>query len=80
MPFNHYVKLKRIIEQQPSGWYIRRIDESTTAKMFNGETRTFSHYYRLYNADNEQIKYGKFQQLDRLAKALRVPAESLPVI
>jgi hypothetical protein len=78
--FNHYAKLKRILEAEPSGWYIRRIDEPTTAQTFRGEIRHFDHYYRLYSAGGDPIKYGKFQQLDRLAAALGVPVEALPLL
>ncbi len=80
MAFNHYAKLKRILDDEPAGWYIRRIDESTTAQTFRGELRHFDHYYRLCHADGTHIKYGKFQQLNRLAATLDVEAEALPVI
>lgn len=80
MPFNHYAKIKRILEQQPAGWIIRRIDEPTKAKNFKGETIEFAHYYRIYDAANQPIKYCKFQQLDRLAKILETPVEDLPLI
>lgn len=78
--FNHYAKLKRILDAEPPGWYIIRIDEPTTATNFKGETVTFDHYYRLYSANGEPIKYGKFQQLARLAQALSIPEEALPVV
>ncbi|MGB4800454.1 MAG: hypothetical protein WBP03_02970 [Candidatus Saccharimonadales bacterium] len=80
MAFNHYAKLKRILATEPAGWYIRRIDEPTTARTFSGELRHFEYYYRLYSHDGALIKYGKFQQLDRLASALDTPIDSLPVI
>lgn len=80
MAFNHYAKLKHLIEVEPAGWYIRRIDEPTTAQTFKGEVRHFDHYYRLYRADGTAIKYGKFQQLDRFAQAIKVPVEVLPII
>lgn len=80
MAFNHYAKLKRILDAEPVGWYIRRIDEPTTAQTFRGELRHFDHYYRLYNVGGTAIKYGKFQQLDRLATALGVPIEALPLV
>lgn len=80
MAFNHYAKLKRLIEREPPGWYIVRIDEPTTAQSFRGETRHFDHYYRLYSADGTPIKYGKFQQLDRLASVLGVEATDLPLM
>lgn len=78
--FNHYAKLKRILDTEPLGWYILRIDEPTTATNFKGEKVTFNHYYRLYHADGTSIHYGKFQQLPRLAQALNLPEEALPVI
>ena len=78
--FNHYAKLKRILDAEPPGWVIKRIDEPTTATNFKGEKTYFDHYYRLYRADGSPIKYGKFQQLPRLAQALGVAVEELPVI
>ena len=80
MPFNHYAKIKKILEQQPEGWVIKRINEPTRAKNFKGEVVEFSHYYRLYDHNDMSIKYGKFQQIDRLAKILEQPVEALPVI
>jgi len=78
--FNHYAKLKRILDEEPPGWYILLINEPTTATNFKGEKIRFDHYYRLYRADNTQIRYGKFQQIALLAQALGVPIESLPVL
>ena len=78
--FNHYAKLKRILDAEPPGWCIRRIDEPTTATNFKGEKTYFDHYYRLYSADSAPIKYGKFQQLPRLAQALQISVEDLPVV
>jgi len=80
MAFNHYAKMKRILEEQPSGWYIKQINEPTTAKNFKGETTTFTHYYRIYSSEGTAIKYCKFQQIERLAKILELPVEALPVI
>ena len=80
MPFNHYARLKQIIAQQPEGWYIARIDKPTEVINFKGEKVVFDHYYRLIDADNNIIRYGKFQQIERFAKALSVSVESLPVI
>ena len=80
MAFNHYAKIKRILDQQPDGWVIRRIDEPTSANNFKGETRKFPHYYRIYNAKGTPIKYCKFQQIELLAKTLKVPVETLPII
>jgi len=78
--FNHYAKLKRILADEPEGWYIRRIDEATTASNFRGEKTHFDHYYRLYHADDTEIKYGKFQQIERLARALGVDYAELPIV
>ena len=78
--FNHYAKLQKIIDTLEPGWYIVRIDEPTKAKKFNGETVHFDHYYRIYDAVGTQVKFGKFQQIERLATALHVPAESLPIV
>lgn len=80
MAFNHYAKLQRILANQPEGWFIRRIDEPTSSKNFKGEVVQFTHYYRLYTAEDFPIKYGKFQQIERLARALQVPVEALPVV
>lgn len=80
MAFNHYAKLARILSAEAPGWYIRRINESTMAKTFSGETRTFDHYYRIYSRNGSPIKYAKFQQLDRLSHVLKIPIEELPII
>lgn len=79
MSFNHYTKIKRILEDY-DGWYIVRINQPTSAKKFNGETVHYDHYYRVYSADDQPIKYCKFQQLERFAAAMQLPAESLPII
>lgn len=80
MAFNHYAKIKRILQEQPSGWIIKRINEPTSAKNFKGETIEFTHYYRIYDIAGEPIKYCKFQQIERLASALELPVEALPII
>lgn len=80
MPFNHYAKIKRILDDQSDDWYIQRIDKPTKAKNFRNETIEFDHYYRIYSRDNQPIKYCKFQQLELLAKILKVPVEALPVV
>lgn len=79
MAFNHYAKIKAILQQQP-GWFIKRINKPTSAKTFKGEVKTYDHYYRIYDHDGVAIKYCKFQQLDRLARILQVPPHDLPVI
>ena len=80
MAFNHYAKIQRILELESDDWLIRRIDEPTQAKNFKGEVIHFDHYYRVYRANGEAIKYCKFQQIERLAQVLKVPVESLPII
>ena len=80
MAFNHYAKIKRILDEQPAGWYIRRINEPTSALTFKGERRDFDHYYRIYDQAGQPIKYCKFQQLDRLSQALHISVENLPII
>lgn len=80
MPSNHYAKIKRILADQPAGWTIRRIEKPTQAKNFKGETVTFTHYYRIYDAAGAPIKYCKFQQIELLAKILDQPVEDLPII
>ena len=80
MAFNHYAKIKRIVDEQPQGWYIRRIDQPTAAKNFRGEVVAYDHYYRIYTADGTEIKYGKFQKIDKLASILHVDVADLPVI
>lgn len=74
--FNHYAKLKRIIEAYPD-FKIIQIDEPTTTKRFDGQLNYYDHYYRLVTVDGSYIKYGKFQKLDKLAQVLGVSIESL---
>lgn len=80
MSFNHYAKIKRILDEQPRGWIIKRINQPTSAKNFKNETVEFTHYYRIFTNDNQPIKYCKFQQIERLAQILNIPVEELPVI
>lgn len=80
MPFNHYAKMKRILDHEPAGWVIKRINQPTSAKNFQGQTVDFAYYYRIYDKNDQPIKYCKFQQIERLAKVLNVPTELLPVI
>lgn len=80
MAFNHYAKIKRILDTEPPGWVIRRIDEPTAAKNFKGEIRHFDHYYRIYSANGQPIKYCKFQQLDKLASVLGHTEQELAII
>ena len=79
MAFNHYEKLKRILSSYKN-WYIVRINEPTRSVGFNGEIKKYDHYYRVYDADGQPIKFCKFQQLDRFAQAMNIPAEALPII
>jgi hypothetical protein len=80
MTFNHYAKLKHILAEQAPGWYIRRINEQTTAQTFAGDVKIYDHYYRIYDQSDEPIKYCKFQQIDRLSNTLQIPVSELPVI
>ncbi|MDB5181156.1 MAG: hypothetical protein JWO54_919 [Candidatus Saccharibacteria bacterium] len=80
MAFNHYAKIKRILDDQPAGWVIKRIDEPTSSLSFKGEVRQFDHYYRIYDAHEQPIKYCKFQQIERLAAVLKQPVEALPIL
>lgn len=79
MAFNHYAKIKRILEGHDN-WVIRQINEPTAATNFKGELIHFTHYYRIYDVKDEPIKYCKFQQIERLAKVLNVPVEDLPIV
>jgi len=80
MAFNHYAKIKRILAEQASGWYIVRIDKPTKAQNLKSDIVELDHYYRIYSSTDEPIRYCKFQQLERLASILEVPTESLPVV
>ncbi len=80
MAFNHYVKIKRILQDYYDGYVIKRIDKPTTAKNFKGLTVKFDHYYRIYDINGNPIKYCKFQQIERLSKILERPIEDLPFI
>jgi hypothetical protein len=80
MAFNHYAKIRDILATQPEGWVIKRIDKPTAAKNFKDETVNFTHYYRIYDSSGQPIKYCKFQQIERLARILEVPVETLPVL
>lgn len=80
MAFNHYAKIKRILHEQPDGWIVKKINRPTRAKNFKGETVEYNHYYRIYDSNDQPIKYCKFQKLDLFARTLGVSVESLPVI
>ncbi|MGL4589850.1 MAG: hypothetical protein ACRCUP_06415 [Mycoplasmatales bacterium] len=73
--FNHYAKLKRILDDYEE-WYIIRIDKPTSTTRFDGEQNHYEYYYRLY-ANGKPIKYGKFQQLSKLAQVLKVSEDEL---
>lgn len=79
MAFNHYAKIKRILEAAEPGWFIHRIDQPTTAQTFKGETRHFDHYYRIYDAKGEPIPYCKFQQLELFAKTMHLDINDIVV-
>lgn len=80
MAFNHYARMKRILDTSEPGWYIRRIDEPTIAKNFKGETKHFDHYYRVYDANNKPIPYCKFQQLDLFVKTMKLDITNLELL
>lgn len=80
MAFNHYAKIKRILEHQPSNWVIKKIDEPTSAKNFKGDVVKYPYYYRIYDANDMPIPYCKFQKIELLAQTLKVPVEALPII
>lgn len=77
MAFNHYAKVKRILDDEEPGWFITRINESTKAKNFKGEVRRFDHYYRAYDHAGNPIPFCKFQQLDLFAKIMNIPVEDI---
>ncbi len=77
MSFNHYAKMKRILLAETPGWYIKRINKPTSAKNFRGKIIKYDYYYRIYSANGEQIKYCKFQKIDKLSSILGVPVEAL---
>lgn len=72
--------MKKILANEADDWVIRRIDQPTIAQTFKGETRKFDHYYRIYTANGEAIKYCKFQQIERLASILGKEVEELPLV
>lgn len=69
--YNHYSKLKKLTLAYPD-YKILKVNQPTKTKRFNGEYNYYDHYYRLVTNDGEHIKYGKFQQLDKLASILEV--------
>lgn len=80
MAFNHYAKIKRILDEEAPDWIVVRINEPTTALNFKGEKIAYDHYYRVQRVDGTFIKYCKFQKIDKFASALKVPIEALPII
>ena len=78
MAFNHYAKMKRILNDYP-GWYILQINDPTESKTFKGEVKKFDPYYRVCASNGEFIKFCKFQQIELFAKTMGMPAEALPV-
>lgn len=79
MSFNHYAKMRRILSQHQV-WTVRKIDQPTRATRFNGEVVLYDHYYRVYDAENQPIKFCKFQQLDRFAHTMGMNVEEIPII
>lgn len=80
MAFNHYAKIKQILLAEEPGWYIKRINEPTSAKMFDGSVRKYDYFYRIYDHNDVAIKYCKFQQIDRLSNILEIPVHELPIV
>ncbi len=74
--FNHYARLKKIIYTNPD-YRILLINEPTVTQNFSGQKVHYDHYYRLIKADGTYIKYGKFQQMDRLALTLNTDISTL---
>lgn len=80
MAFNHYAKIKRILENyQWEDWYILRINEKTKTKSFNGDINEYDYYYRIFDKKNNQIPYCKFQLMDKLASILDVHISELEI-
>lgn len=80
MAFNHYAKMKRILAEYGSDWYIRRIDQPTKSMRFSGEVVYYDHFYRVYDLSDQPIPFCKFQQLERFAQAMAIAPEALPII
>lgn len=80
MAFNHYAKIKRILATEPANWYIRQINQPTSAKNFKGELVYYDHYYRIYRQDGTAIPYCKFQKIDMLARTLGLDVGLLPIV
>lgn len=72
--------MKQILINKPAGWYIKRINQPTKAKTFSGQTRTFDHYYRVFDKNGNHIPYCKFQQIDRFATIMGIPIDKLVII
>lgn len=79
MAFNHYAKIKRILNTIETEWFVRRIDKPTSSKNFKGETRQFDHYYRIYDVAGKPIPYCKFQQIDLFAKIINIDVADIVV-
>lgn len=80
MTFNHYAKIKKILESYNDDWVIKTINQPTSAKKFNGEIAEYDHYYRIYDKHDQPIKFCKFQQIELFAKILNKSVEELPII
>lgn len=80
MAFNHYAKIKQIVSRLPQGWYVKRINKPTSAQNFKGETIHYTHYYRIYTTDHQQVKFCKFQQLDRFLSTLNLLEDDITII
>ncbi len=70
MSFNHYHKCAQIYRENP-GCKIVKINRPTKTKRFDGGYNYYEYYYRIVDNDGKKIKYGKFQQLEKLEAYLQ---------
>lgn len=68
--FNHYAKIKRILHNYQDDWYIKKINVETITKNYKGENIHYNHYYRIYDYNDQPIKYCKFQILEKFASIM----------
>ncbi len=71
MSFNHYAKCAKIYLDNP-GCKIVKINRPTKTQRFDGSYNYYDYYYRLVDKQGNKIKYGKFQQLDKLSQYLKL--------
>lgn len=80
MAFNHYAKIKRILDAEAPDWYVLRVNEPTSSRNFKGELRHYDFYYRVCRYDGTPIPYCKFQQLDRFLQTMQRDELEVPII